>query len=234
MDLPAKPSIRRWESTTGCFFFRETDDFATAFRALVTALDTDLDHVKFHTRLLVKARDWETKGKTEDYLLRGQDLNDSETWLAQAQAKSPIPNTLQQEFVYRSRQAETERLQQTRRRLTIFGSSVSVLALLALAAAGVAVQQSQRALTQGKTAFANQLVVEAQSSSAAQDLSQNTASVKTGNINLAFGLDRLPQPLRSTLVSENLNQIAFSPDDTFAAVITDAPIPKRLGFGQST
>jgi len=203
-------------------FFRETDDFATAFRALVTALDTDLDHVKFHTRLLVKARDWETKGKTEDYLLRGQDLNDSETWLAQAQAKSPIPNTLQQEFVYRSRQAETERLQQTRRRLTIFGSSVSVLALLALAAAGVAVQQSQRALTQGKTAFANQLVVEAQSSSAAQDLSQNTASVKTGNINIAFGLDRLPQPLRSTLVSENLNQIAFSPDDTFAAVITDA------------
>ena len=109
--------------------------------------------MKFHTRLLVKARDWETKGKTEDYLLRGQDLNDSETWLAQAQAKSPIPNTLQQEFVYRSRQAETERLQQTRRRLTIFGSSVSVLALLALAAAGVAVQQSQRALTQGKTAF---------------------------------------------------------------------------------
>ena len=67
MDLPAKPSIRRWESTTGCFF-RETDDFATAFRALVTALDTDLDHVKFHTRLLVKARDWETKGKTEDLL----------------------------------------------------------------------------------------------------------------------------------------------------------------------
>jgi hypothetical protein len=232
-------------------FFRDTDDFATAFRALVTALDTDLDHVKFHTRLLVKAREWETKGKTEDYLLRGQDLNDSETWLAQARDKSPVPTTLQQEFVYRSRQAETERLQQTRRRLTIFGSSVSVLALLALAAAGVAVQQSQRALTQGKTAFANQLVVEAQSSSSAEDLSQKTTRVKTGNTNLAFGLDRLPQPLGSTLAQEllhqnnptygqrnptqtqntlnqdkdnsknSLNQIAFSPSDTFAAVITN-------------
>ena len=202
-------------------FFRETDDFDAAFQALVTALDTDLDHVKFHTRLLVRAREWEAKGKTEDYLLRGQDLNDSENWFSQVQGKSPEPTALQQEFLYRSRQAETERLQKARRRLTIFGGSVSVLALLALGAAGVALQQSQKAFTQGKMAFANQLVVEAQSVSEVEDLSQKTTRMNTGSTDLVFGLDRLPQGLKTMLVQANLNQIVFSPNDTFAAVITD-------------
>ena len=202
-------------------FFRDSDDFDTAFQNLVTALDTDLDHVKFHTRLLVRAREWDTKGNTEDYLLRGQDLSDSETWLSHAQGKSPVPTVLQQEFVYRSRQADTKRLKQARRRLTIFGGSVSVLALLALGAAGIAFQQFQKATAQGKTAFANQLVVEAQSQSEIEDLSQKTTRVDSSGTNLAFGLDRLPQPLRITLAEENLNQIAFSPNDTFAAVIAN-------------
>ncbi|NEP54357.1 MAG: toll/interleukin-1 receptor domain-containing protein [Moorea sp. SIO3C2] len=40
-------------------FFKEDNDFDTAFHSLVETLNTDLDHVKVHTRLLVRALEWE-------------------------------------------------------------------------------------------------------------------------------------------------------------------------------
>ena len=39
-------------------FFRGSDDVETAFSTLIGALDTDLDHVHTHTRLLVRATEW--------------------------------------------------------------------------------------------------------------------------------------------------------------------------------
>lgn len=43
-------------------FFRESDDFDTAFQSLIAALDTDLDWVRAHTRLLTRAIEWDGKG----------------------------------------------------------------------------------------------------------------------------------------------------------------------------
>jgi hypothetical protein len=40
-------------------FFRAEDDFDAAFDKLIDALDTDLDHVKRHTDLLLRARNWD-------------------------------------------------------------------------------------------------------------------------------------------------------------------------------
>ncbi|NJL44754.1 MAG: hypothetical protein HC922_01420 [Leptolyngbyaceae cyanobacterium SM2_3_12] len=77
--------------------------------------------MKFHTRLLVRSREWETAGNTEDYLLRGQDLDTSETWLAESATQSPSLTPLQRDYVYRSRQAETRRQRQQSRRLKILG-----------------------------------------------------------------------------------------------------------------
>lgn len=42
-------------------FFRDVDDFASAFQALIKAIDTDLDHVRTHTHLLVRANEWDKK-----------------------------------------------------------------------------------------------------------------------------------------------------------------------------
>jgi hypothetical protein len=44
-------------------FSRERDDFEKATDELINAFDTDLNWVHAHTRLLVRAREWETKGK---------------------------------------------------------------------------------------------------------------------------------------------------------------------------
>ncbi|MEM9219914.1 MAG: hypothetical protein AAGD25_37000 [Cyanobacteria bacterium P01_F01_bin.150] len=55
-------------------FFKEDNDFDTAFHSLVDTLNTDLDHVKAHTRLLVRALEWEKQHRSDDFLLRGDDL----------------------------------------------------------------------------------------------------------------------------------------------------------------
>src|SRR5215831_15317234 len=52
-------------------FFRESDDFEKATDALISALDTDLDYVHAHTRLLTRAIEWESKGKNKSFVLRG-------------------------------------------------------------------------------------------------------------------------------------------------------------------
>jgi hypothetical protein len=137
MALSLPPDLQR----QNWLFFRETDDFDQSFKSLIDTLNTDLEYVKFHTRLLVWARQWEAKGKADDYLLRGQDLEQTETWLVGATEKSPSPTTLQRDYVNCSRQAETARQQQARKRLKIFGASVSALAILALGAAVVVFQQ---------------------------------------------------------------------------------------------
>jgi hypothetical protein len=207
-------------------FFRESDDFDAAFKALIDTLDTDLDYVKFHTRLLVRSREWENNHKTEDYLLRGQDLDLTEAWLAQGEEKSPRPTALQRDYVYQSRQAAMARQRQQSQRLKLFGASVSVLAVLALAAAGVAWQQRQRAIAQGqiaeqqsKLAFAHQLAVAGQTTVQNQLLSQKETLTVAQETALGFGLASLPADLAQLLSQENPRLITFSPATNFVAII---------------
>jgi hypothetical protein len=52
-------------------FFREDDDFEQALHDLVYALDTDLDWVRAHTRLLTRAIEWDDNDRNNSFLLRG-------------------------------------------------------------------------------------------------------------------------------------------------------------------
>ncbi|MGK7878259.1 MAG: TIR domain-containing protein [Xenococcaceae cyanobacterium] len=90
-------------------FFRELDDFDSAFGTLIEAIETDLSHVRAHTRLLVRAREWESRQNDSSFLLRGSDLEEAEQWLAQSSSKEPQPIELHREYINASRQAETER-----------------------------------------------------------------------------------------------------------------------------
>jgi len=90
-------------------FMRESDDFSTSFDQLMLALDTDLDYVRAHTRLLVRAREWETKQRIAAYVLRGEDLQNAENWLATSGRKEPQPTDLQREYIFASRRAANAR-----------------------------------------------------------------------------------------------------------------------------
>ncbi len=90
-------------------FFRESDDFDEAFQSLHRAIDTDLEWVSVHTRLLVCAREWDNERRNKSFTLRGRDLREAEEWLAKGTEKEPKPTGLQTQYVITSRKAATKR-----------------------------------------------------------------------------------------------------------------------------
>jgi tetratricopeptide (TPR) repeat protein len=128
-------------------FFRESDDFEKATDTLINALDTDLDWVRAHTRLLTRAIEWETKGKNNSFVLRGDDLRTAERWLAQASTnKEPKPTALQTEYIIASRKAATRRQQITLGAVTLGFVVAIVLAIVAFFARQEAVNQKGKAI----------------------------------------------------------------------------------------
>jgi len=123
------------------FFFRSEDAFDVAFSTLLETIRREPDHVRLHTRLLVNAREWLASDKNDSLLLRGDDLQQAETWLQDAPAKSPEPTDLHSEFIAASRQAET-----ARRRRTGVIALVGLMVAVVLAIAAITLfQQNRRA-----------------------------------------------------------------------------------------
>ncbi|MEO1520684.1 MAG: TIR domain-containing protein [Cyanobacteria bacterium J06633_2] len=83
-------------------FFREADDFDAAFHTLIEAIDTDLDYLREHTRLLTRAIEWDGKNRSQCYLLRGHDLEDAQKLCGESDSKEPQPTLLQSQYVLES------------------------------------------------------------------------------------------------------------------------------------
>ncbi|MGI0494436.1 CHASE2 domain-containing protein [Alkalinema pantanalense CENA528] len=92
-------------SALNWIFLRDQDDFEQGFRTLVTAIDTDLDYAKQHTRLQIKALEWDRNHRDPSFLLRGKDLIQAETWLQASPTKAPSPTELQTQYITTSRKA---------------------------------------------------------------------------------------------------------------------------------
>ena len=74
--------------------------FEQTFERLITAIDTDLDWVRKHTRFLVRATEWESKGRDQGYVLHGTELKEAVRWLEQAAAiKGSKPTELQERYI---------------------------------------------------------------------------------------------------------------------------------------
>jgi len=128
-------------------FFRESDNFDGAMQKLLDAINTDLDWVKFHTVLLRRANEWQTREKDHSFLLRGSELQDAELWLSKSSDEiSPQPTPAQNEYIFASRQDATKR-----QRNTLIGVSLALvvsifLAITAVLAGIQAMRESQQAL----------------------------------------------------------------------------------------
>jgi hypothetical protein len=68
-------------------FCTERDRFQDAVDSLVSALNTDIEWIREHTRLTNLAQRWRAVDEPVRFLLRGQDINDAELWRA-----SPTPS----------------------------------------------------------------------------------------------------------------------------------------------
>lgn len=127
-------------------YFRETDHFRQAFLMLRAALETDLEHKKMHTRLLVRAREWMEQEHGASLLLRGDDLREAENWLGRSLAQKPHPTEAQINYIRASRRA-AGRFAQRLAAGVIFGLVLlSVGMFFAVAQSQQANAQTQRAL----------------------------------------------------------------------------------------
>jgi WD40 repeat protein len=84
-------------------------DFGQGLDRLVAALDADLEWERQHTRLTVRAVEWDQAGRDRSFLVRGSDLHVAERWQAAGTDKDPGPSGLEQEYLLASRQAASHR-----------------------------------------------------------------------------------------------------------------------------
>ena len=146
-DVPPELAKINW------VYLRDSDDFDKGFQTLCSAMDTDLEWIKTHTRIQVRALEWERKNRSASFALRGEDLTEGEQFIAGAANKDPVPTTLQSEYILASRKDATRRQRQT-----LAGVTVALIVSIALGIA--AFFQRQEAVTQRATAQANLIVAQ--------------------------------------------------------------------------
>lgn len=120
-DAPSTLAALNW------IFFRQTDDQDQSLRQLLSALDTDLAYVRGGTRLLMRAKEWESKDRNASFTLRGKDLAEAEQWLATSGGKKPAPSQEQTQYIVASRRASSRR-----QRTAIGALTVGILITLTL------------------------------------------------------------------------------------------------------
>jgi WD40 repeat protein len=194
-------------------------EFDRGVKRLVTAIDTDLGWEHRHTRLTVKALEWEQAGGDRSFLLRGSELAAAERWLAAGVGKDPGPTVLEQEYLLAARSART------RRQRLLAGGSLSVAAV-AVGLLIFALISRGQAITAARVALAGRLGAEA--------VSEPRLDVAMLMAREAASLDRSPQT-ESTLLATLLRSpavigtialpvkttaaLAFSPDARTLAAI---------------
>jgi WD40 repeat protein len=133
-------------------FFREDDDFEQAFQDLVYALDTDLNWVREHTRLLTRAIEWEDTDRNNSFLLRGSDLRAAEEWQVRAAEEEPKLTPLQIEYILASRRATARRQRLTLSAVTVGLIIAVVLGVFAWSQRNEAIEQREEAVQQREKA----------------------------------------------------------------------------------
>jgi WD40 repeat protein len=156
----ASPAV----SALNWVFFRDTDDFDASVTTLLSALDTDLEWVHEHTRLLVRANEWEAADHDAGYLIRGRDLEYAEGWLAKApKLKDVRPTEAQTTFIHESRRRATRKQRGAISAVALALVMTLLLATIALLQRGQAIASRNLAEQQARVALSRQLAIESES-----------------------------------------------------------------------
>jgi hypothetical protein len=229
-DVDAK-SVPQALSLLNWIFFRDSDHFDSAFQTLIKAMDTDLDYVHDHTRLLMRAVEWDRERRDNSFLLRGNDLREAEGWLVQGAGKEPKPTPLQTQYVFASRRAETKRQRIWRGALT-FGLIVAILLAV------IALLQRNQAIEQAKIALGRQLAAQALLQQEGQGRQDELAALLARQAYLfsqdyqGNALSQVDNALRTVLSAyyfssvlsgheKSVSSVAFSPDGKILASGSD-------------
>ena len=117
-SVPAEVSKINWVRFEG--------DIDAVIATLNKAFDRDIELLREHTRLQVKAKEWQDNKREPSFLLRGRELRDAEAWVARAKKKNLSLTDLQSDFVHTSRRAWS-RISRTRLLLLLAGLLLTTL-----------------------------------------------------------------------------------------------------------
>lgn len=109
-------------------------DYSSNFGELYRILESDFKYVDFHTRLLVRALEWEDAGGDDDFLLRRKELRRAEDWLANSSGKVPAPSQQHLDYIAASRELPRRRI---KLRSLGLGSAVTTLIVFGLRLLGM-------------------------------------------------------------------------------------------------
>ena len=118
--------------------------FGTGLVRLVTALNTDLDWLRAHTRYLQRATEWDFGGRPANRLLTGRDIEDAKAWVSRRPKSAPEPTSLHLDY-FKASEAEAVTQQDVRRQ------QLSAIAS-AQAEREKALQRAEEALAQAEEA----------------------------------------------------------------------------------
>jgi WD40 repeat protein len=215
---PDAGSVPEAAAALNWVFLRDSDDSAAGIEVLVRALETDLEHVRTHTRLGVAAGRWEASGRDTSQLLRGAELAAAEAWLVGVGDKQPEPTQLQREYLLASRQAATHR-----QRAIIGGVSVALVVAIVLGV--VALVQRSTAIHERDTATARFLDQAAQSNDASDPKLSVLLAVRAAHIVPSSSTEEV---LRESLAQSHLRTTFSFPDATSAPDAVWSPDGTRL------
>jgi WD40 repeat protein len=153
-EVPEEVRVRNWIPA-------DDDGFQNTVDRLVKALNTDLDWERQHSRLTVKALEWEQAGRDRSFLLRGSDLSAAELWLAAGAGKDPGPTRLESEYLAVARAAAARR-QRNLVAASLVVAAVSVaLLVFALISRADAIRSGNAAKAQALTSDAERVGAQA-------------------------------------------------------------------------
>lgn len=90
--------------------------FVEGLDALCRTLNTDIGWLREHTRLLVRAQEWESSGRAENRLLFGDSVKDAKKWLDNRPKAAPPVTELHRDYIATSEKVLAERESSERNR----------------------------------------------------------------------------------------------------------------------
>lgn len=164
----------------------DPEPFQAAFQQLITAVQTDLDWTRAHTRLQVRALEWDRKQRDRAFLLRGRDLEEAEAWLGQTNSQQAThPTALHQQFILASRKDALRR-----QRLTT-GAVLTALVITILLAVFAWVQRNASIRSMEQAQISEATARSAESTAIAENLLRATAQAEAeaqSQVSLAHSL----------------------------------------------
>ncbi len=184
-------------------FCTERDRFDDAIDNLVSALSTDIDWIREHTRLHGLAQRWETGARPRRLLLRGQDVSDAETWRDDRPPEAPSLTVSQSAFISESRHHVTRQ----QRRTVGFSLAAGVIALglagIAYWQRGAAIEAEAQSLVNEKKAVRERDSAHTAQSLYLADLATQAVDAGDASLGILAALEGLKDPASdSTLQRE--------------------------------